>query len=117
MKILIPQKSEMINNPEILDDIEKTVLFIDTVNVSTEYFCISENSYSLPDSIIRNISSNLRDTTNSADYIIITHPKFLSIANQLAAFRESNFLMKIFQIRKLRLWMCNKFIMNFLMDF
>ena len=91
MKILIPQKSKMIKNPQILSDNEKTVLFADTVSNSTEYFCISENSFSIPDSVVRNNSSDLRNNANGADYIIITHPKFISIANQLANFRENNF--------------------------
>jgi len=91
MKILIPQKSEMIKNPQIINDVDKTVFFVDTVTNSTEYFCIAGESYNLPDSIIRDVPSDLRNISNGADYIIITHPKFSSIANQLAEFRQNNF--------------------------
>lgn len=91
-KIYIPAKSKLIVNPEFVNDQYNSMRFLDTVNVRTEYFVVSDNQFLTVDSIKVDISkSNLRDTTNSADYIIITHPKFRSIAEQLKNFRENNF--------------------------
>ena len=90
MKIYIPQRGEIISNPQIVNDEYKSVLFVDTLSEKTEYFCASEDYYILPDSIIADQSSDLRNTANGADYIIITHPKFSSAAQNLADFRSSN---------------------------
>lgn len=91
MKILIPSKSKMIKNPQKFNDDINSFLFVDTVNTQAEYFCVSDNSYLLPDSVVRNIPSDLRNTSNGADYIIITHPDFIEAANRLAEFRINNF--------------------------
>ncbi|MEJ2616670.1 MAG: C25 family cysteine peptidase, partial [Ignavibacteriaceae bacterium] len=54
----------------------------------TEYFCVSKDYFLSPDSIIKDTPSNLRNSENSADYLIITHPDFLEAANKLAAYRS-----------------------------
>jgi hypothetical protein len=90
MTIYIPSKNKKILYPQFLNDIYKSVLFVDTVSSETEYFCV-DNYYLTPDSIKRDIQSDLRNPSNGADYIIITHKKFISIADQLKAFRENDF--------------------------
>jgi hypothetical protein len=90
MKIYIPSKGKMMLNPLIKNDADKSVYFTDTVSQSTEYFCVSNSDFILPDSIIKNINSDLRNISNGADYIIITHPNFMSAARQLADFRSSH---------------------------
>ena len=43
-----------------------------------------------PDSIVQNIPSDLRNLSNGADYIIITHKDFIPAAQRLADYRSSN---------------------------
>ncbi|MGA9294680.1 MAG: C25 family cysteine peptidase [Ignavibacteriaceae bacterium] len=90
MKIYIPQRGEMILNPEIINDTSGTVLFNDNINEKTEYFCVSNDYFLSPDSIVKDIPSDLRNTVNGADYLIITYPDFLEAANKLAAYRSQH---------------------------
>lgn len=90
MKIYIPQRGAIVNNPYIVNDADKSVLFVDTINTRTEYFCASDDYYLLPDSIVFDKPSNLRDHNSAADYLIITHKDFNEVAQRLAAFRSSN---------------------------
>jgi len=91
MKIYIPERNKMISNPNITNDQFNSVFFVDTANVGTEYFCVADNYYFSVDSIVNDQPSNLRDISNGADYIIISHPDFLSAAQDLADFRSANF--------------------------
>ena len=72
MRIYIPSKNKMIYFPSTSD----YVTFWDTLKTKTEYFCVSSDNYLEADSTIFDISSDLRNLSNAADYIIITHPKF-----------------------------------------
>ncbi len=90
MEIFIPQRGEMILNPQLLNDTSGTVLFNDNVIEKTEYFCISNDYFFSPDSIIKDNSSDLRNAQNGADYLIITHPDFLGPANKLANYRSQH---------------------------
>ena len=87
VRIYIPSKSKMVYLP----DPGSYQQFVDTVNAVTEYFLAASDYYSTVDSIVADIPSDLRNITNGADYIIITHENFTSIANQLASLRSSNF--------------------------
>lgn len=90
-KIYIPSKSKLIKNPEFYN-LYNSVRYLDTIITRTEYFIASNNSFLTVDSIkADNSKSDLRNITNKADYIIITHSKFKSIADQLKNFRETNF--------------------------
>jgi hypothetical protein len=90
MSIYIPQKGIVIKNPWITNNEYEEILFTDSVKEVTEYFCTSNDFFLTPDSITNSISSNLRSVMNSADYIIITHPKFQSAALKLASFRSEH---------------------------
>ena len=90
MKIYIPSRGEFIDNPYIPNDNDKSVYFIDTVAVQTDYYCVADDYFLQPDSIVRNISSDLRNISNGADYIIITHPDFIQAAERLADYRSNN---------------------------
>lgn len=90
MKIYIPSRGELIENPYIQNDIDKSVYFTDTINVQTDYYCVAEDYFLQPDSLAHNVSSNLRNTSNGADYIIITHKDFIQAAERLANFRNNN---------------------------
>ena len=91
MKVYIPSKSKLIYNPQIINDADKTVLFVDTVTVPTDYFCAASNYFLQPDSIKEAIPSDLRNPSNEADYIIITHPNFLNAAQRLKTLRENQY--------------------------
>jgi hypothetical protein len=87
MRIYIPGKHKMIYIPNS-SNFEQ---FVDTLNTKTEYFLAASDYYSNVDSIISDIPSDLHNTDNGADYVIITHGKFRDIANQLESFRLNNF--------------------------
>lgn len=91
MRIYIPQKNSVIMNPVFANDIYKTVLFTDSINQLQEYFCVAEDYSRLPDSIIKNSSSDLRNISNGADYIMIVYPDFLPAAEKLKNFRQEFF--------------------------
>lgn len=90
MKVYIPSRGELIKNPYIPNDVDKSVYFIDTISVQTDYYCVADDFFSLPDSIVQNIPSDLRNINNGADYIIITHRDFIPAAERLADYRSSN---------------------------
>jgi len=92
---------------------ESSVALIDTItggtqhvwsdsgNTGTRYLlCNAAGFITLPDtafspppqrqSSLYYVISNLRDTNNSADYLIVTHPEFLSEAERLAAHKASH---------------------------
>ena len=87
MRIYVPSKDKMMYLP----DPGAYQQFVDTMQTKTEYFLAASDYYASVDSIVADVSSDLRNLSNGADYIIITHNKFTDIANQLAAFRQNNF--------------------------
>ncbi len=91
MKIYVPSKNKCIVNPQIINDQDKSVLFVDTVNSRTEYFCASSDYFLNVDSIVEDVPADLRNLSNEADYIIITHPDFMEAALRLKALRENQY--------------------------
>ncbi|MCH7772109.1 MAG: hypothetical protein IIA49_14020 [Bacteroidetes bacterium] len=91
MKIYIPERNKMISNASIINDQFNSVLFVDTTDIGTEYYCVSDDYYLSVDSIVQDQPSTLRDMSNGADYIIITHPEFIAAAEDLAQFRSGYF--------------------------
>ncbi|MCU0413538.1 MAG: C25 family cysteine peptidase, partial [Ignavibacteriaceae bacterium] len=87
MRIYIPTKNRMMYIPNT-SNFEQ---FTDTMTTKTEYFLVSSDYSAAVDSLVSDFSSDLRNTNNGADYIIITHQKFKDIANQLADLRSTNF--------------------------
>ena len=87
MRVYIPSKGKM----KYLPVPAAYQQFTDTMSAKTEYFLVASDYFKSVDSIIADIPSDLRNLSNGADYIIITHNKFAGIADQLASFRESNF--------------------------
>ena len=90
MKIYIPSRGELIPNPRIANDADFSVHFADSIGESTEYFCYADEAFLTPDSIVNDQSSDIRNLANGADYIIITHPNFMSVAERLAEYRSNN---------------------------
>lgn len=64
------------------------ILFQDEVTGYTNYFAISNNSYRSIGKLIEVPQSTLRNPTNQADYIIITHKTFLESIKPLVEFRS-----------------------------
>ncbi|HZW40012.1 MAG TPA: C25 family cysteine peptidase [Ignavibacteriaceae bacterium] len=91
VNIFVPQKNQISRLP-VLTDSDKSVVFTDSVKELTEYFCADDNYFLTPDSLVKDTPSDLRNLSNSADYIIIAHPKFKSNAEDLMAFRQAAFL-------------------------
>ena len=91
MKVYIPSKAEVLTDPEIRNDQYNSALFIDNVDQNTDYFCVADDYYLNPDSIKEDIASDLRNPSNGADYIIITHPDFMEAAQRLKTLRESQY--------------------------
>jgi hypothetical protein len=90
MKIYVPSRGEVLTNPSIPNDVDKSVYFNDTISIQTEYFCVADDYFLQPDSIVRNVASDLRNLNTGADYIIVTHRDFLPAAQRLADYRSSN---------------------------
>ena len=91
VKIFVPQKNKMISNPYFTFSQYNDFLFVDSLSERTKYYCVSDDYFLLPDSVKKNSNSDLRNTSKGADYIIISHPDFLSAAEKLKNFRETNF--------------------------
>ncbi len=90
MLVYIPSRGEIIRNADVTHNQWDNVEFVDQVYIPTEYFCVSLTSFLQPDSIVKNINSNLSNVNQGVDYLIITHPKFTEAANRLANFRAGN---------------------------
>ncbi|MHB8579643.1 MAG: C25 family cysteine peptidase [Ignavibacteriaceae bacterium] len=91
IKIFIPQKNVIIKNALISHDQYNSAFFADSVTFPVDYFCVGYDYFLSPDSITKSVQSDLRNTSNGADYIIISHPDFKSVAERLANFRNNNF--------------------------
>ncbi|MBN1351820.1 T9SS type A sorting domain-containing protein [candidate division KSB1 bacterium] len=67
-----------------------TLVFRDSVYQNKAYIALTKDGFNRPVSAKRDTSAALTDISNGADYIIITHQKFLAAANRLAEFRAAN---------------------------
>ncbi len=73
------------------NDTSKTVVFSDSITQLKDYYALTNTSFLKVDSIRAKSPSYLRSVGSGADYIIITHSKFNSIAQRLKALREKSF--------------------------
>lgn len=68
----------------------KYISFYDVTSGATQYLAAASNTFKSPDSVeLVSDSAGLKDTSNGADYIIVTHDDFEEQANALAQFHES----------------------------
>lgn len=88
--VYIPDRGEKITNADVTNSEYEEVLFTDNIAKRTEYFCAADDYYLVPDSISKAAETNLHSAGNAADYLIITHPDFMTSANRLAEFRSKN---------------------------
>jgi len=91
MEIFIPQRGEVIQNPFFTLNALREVLFVDSTATRTDYYCTSLQNFSNVDSIKLDIPSDLRNTNQGVDYLIITYKNFKSAAERLKQYREINF--------------------------
>jgi hypothetical protein len=73
------------------NDTSKTVVFSDSITINKDYYALSNASFLKVDSIRVKSPSYLHKAGNGADYIIIKHDKFTSIAQRLKTLREKSF--------------------------
>ncbi len=65
-----------------------TAIFQDQGGRPSQYIAVTSASVLIPERIERDTPSNLRDPSNQADYIIVSHPMFMDAANELADWRR-----------------------------
>ena len=63
--------------------------FEDTINGEHHYLALTPAQYQTPLDIVEDTPSSLKDTSNRADYLIITHPDFYDAVLPLRDHRES----------------------------
>ena len=68
-----------------------SLTFNDTVSNGTTYIITSANKISKPKYYYKKQFVNLRNSSNKADYILITHPLFLSTAQNYVSFIQDNY--------------------------
>lgn len=91
IKIYSPSTKKIIDDPLFLNDADKTILFADSALGVQYYYAVGPNVFLTPDSIRKDISSDLLNTTHAADYLIITHAAFSETAERLKQLRSTNF--------------------------
>ena len=65
------------------------ILFEDTVGRHTRYFVISRSAYRSINALVPTPPTPLRNPSNQADYVVITHPTFADGIQSLVEFRRS----------------------------
>jgi hypothetical protein len=68
-----------------------TLRFVDSVANGTNYFLLKENKIPSPIFYYKKKFTNLRNTSNQADYLAITHPFFQPAASNYVAFIASSY--------------------------
>ncbi len=70
------------------------LFFADTINAGDKYFVIKNDKIQRPKVYYKKIFANLADQSNSADYILITHSKFINKAQEYLSFIQANYNVK-----------------------
>ena len=77
-----------ITNYQVIDN---TLYFTDTMAIGSKYSIVEELETFSPSSIKKKNFVNFRNSQFQADYIAITHPKFISVSNNYLAYIEETF--------------------------
>ena len=80
----------VLQNFSVVGTTEKNVLLKDSFNGRQKYWFGDPSTFKSVNSILRDHSSSLLSTTNQADWIIITHPDFMTQAQELANWRQAH---------------------------
>ncbi len=86
------------NAPQVLrqaqaqpDGAVYTLTFSDNTSAAVAYLAVGDNGWLAPLAVeARTAAADLRDTNRGADYIVISHPDFLSAVQPLAAHRAAS---------------------------
>jgi len=70
---------------------QNTLVFADTVKQGDAYYLIRENKIQKPKFYYTKKFNNLASNSNQADYILITHPKFIQKSNEYLSFIRSQY--------------------------
>jgi hypothetical protein len=75
--------------------------FQDTISagVKSRYFLVDESKIKRPTRLFQDEKSSLKDTSNRADFLIITHSDFYDQIQSLKSFRESYNLMSVMVVK------------------
>ncbi len=76
----------------ISQKINDEIVFNDTIHANDKFIILDENKLQSPKFYYAKKFVNLRSAQNKADYIAITHKKFLSQVNEYANFISENYL-------------------------
>ncbi|MBD3181558.1 T9SS type A sorting domain-containing protein [Candidatus Poribacteria bacterium] len=79
-------ESSIINSQ--LPEIGYQVTFEDVGGRNTKYLAVSSRNILEPDRIQKDYPSDLKSASNRADYLVISHPKFLEVAYELSNWRS-----------------------------
>ncbi len=103
-----PFQVQRIQQPAISGTGPYTVTFQDTVGSDSRYLALTPDVWLAPDDIrrVEHISSpytptDLLDTTNQAEYILITHRAFWNQALQLAHYRGASFHVALVDVQEI----------------
>ncbi len=78
-----------ITSPNIFPSGSYSYQFADNQSSAREYNVLAAAQFESPASIVLDTASDLKNTSNAADYIVIAHDSFVSNVQPLAAFRQS----------------------------
>jgi len=84
-----PSNVVRITSPTISGSGPYTFQFADDQLSAREYIVLATTQFKTPASITLDTLSDLKNTSNGADYIIITHRDFITDVQPLAAFRQA----------------------------
>jgi hypothetical protein len=84
---LIPAR--IVNGSVVFTEPNYQVNFEQQVTGVNDYLALTPSRWLIPVAITQDVPSNLKDNSNGADYIIISHADFLSAIQPLATYRAS----------------------------
>jgi hypothetical protein len=100
-QIMMYGRDDSVTNPKV-PDVAYSATFEDDGGQSFDYIAVTSSSILSPDRLELDTPSNLKDTSNRADYIIISHPMFIDSTKKLADWRSSaaggNFLTRVIDV-------------------
>lgn len=88
IKAIMKQETEDGFAPLNVPYVAHEAIFEDRGGLPAQYIAVTSSSILKPDRIELDAPSNLKDPSNQADYIIITHPMFIDVAEELAEWRS-----------------------------
>ncbi|MBU1679678.1 MAG: hypothetical protein KKD86_12655, partial [Bacteroidetes bacterium] len=79
------------NKKILVSSTGSSLVFSDTINSSSKYILLAENKIKEPKIFYKKIFTKTSDHSNQTDYILITHPNFISTGQNYADMIGSNY--------------------------